>query len=161
MSIELDDDLLAVRARIGWNGGAAPGQCCAVAGYDGSLSSAAALAYASGWARRNLGVVVVVHVDAAAGVVMAESACGMTGLVVPEIAPRDMSADVAEAMADSSSRWAYVNVRGDVADQLERVAAALGADVIVVGKSRRPRLRLTSSVARRLLSTTRHIVVVV
>jgi nucleotide-binding universal stress UspA family protein len=64
-------------------------------------------------------------------------------------------------MADSSTRWAYLNVRGDVADELERVATALGADVIVVGKSRRPRLRLASSVPRRLLSTTRHIVVVV
>jgi nucleotide-binding universal stress UspA family protein len=82
-------------------------------------------------------------------------------VVAPEIAPRDLSADVAEAMADSSTRWAYLNVRGDVADELERVATALGADVIVVGKSRRPRLRLTSSVPRRLLSTTRHIVVVV
>lgn len=48
MSAQLDDDLLAVRARLGWSSDAAPGQCCAVAGYDSSSSSAAALAYASG-----------------------------------------------------------------------------------------------------------------
>ena len=41
------------------------------------------------------------------------------------------------------------------------LAIGAPADVIVVGKSRRPRLRLTPSVARRLLCTTRHIVVVV
>lgn len=160
MSAQVDDELLGVRARLGWSTDT-PDRCCAVTGYDGSSSSAAALAYASGWAKRNLGAVVVVHVDAAAGMMMAEYACAMTGMVAPEIPSRDMSADVEEAMAHSSTRWAYLNVRGDVADQLERVAKALAADVIVVGKSRHLRLRIASSVARRLLGTTRHIVVVV
>jgi nucleotide-binding universal stress UspA family protein len=161
MNIQLDNDLLAVRDRLGWSGGAAPGQCCAVVGYDGSSSSAAAVAYAGGWAQRNLGTVVIVYVDAANGLVMAQCACAMTGVIPPEIPQRDLSADVEEAMAHVSTRWAYLNVRGDVADQLERVAGALAADVIVVGRSRHPRLRIASSVARRLLSTSRHIIVVV
>lgn len=161
MSVQFDDDLLAVRARLGWSSDAAPGQCCAVAGYDGSPSSVAALAYATGWAQRNLGAVVIVHVDAAAGMTMAECACAVAGMVAPEIPQLHMPADVEEEMAHSLTRWAYLTVSGDVADQLERVAKALAADVIVVGKSRHPRLRITSSVARRLLSTTRHIVVVV
>ncbi|HJQ03565.1 MAG TPA: universal stress protein [Jatrophihabitans sp.] len=162
MSAELDDDLLAVRARLGWSSGAVPGQCCAVVGYDGSSSSAAALAYAGGWAQRNLGAVVIVHVDAAAaGMMMAQGACAMTGVVPLEIPQRDMSTDVEEAMTYVSTRWAYLNVSGDVADQLERIAGALAADVIVVGRSRRPRLRIASSVARRLLGTSRHIIIVV
>ena len=161
MSIQLDDDLLAVRARLGWNSGRAPGQCCAVAGYDGSSPSAAALAYAGGWAHRNLGAVVVVHVDAPTGLMMAQCAYALTGVVLPEVPQRDLSTDVEEAMAHVSTRWAYLNACGDVADELERVAGGLAADVIVVGRSRNPRRRIASSVARRLLSTSRHIIVVV
>jgi nucleotide-binding universal stress UspA family protein len=138
-----------------------PDRRWAVAGFDGTASSAAALAYARGWAERNHGAVVVVHVDAAAGATLAGCACAMAGVVVPDLPPRDMSADLDEAMADVSAGWAYMNVRGDVADQLERVARALEADVIVVGKSTRPRMRITHSVGRRLLATRRHIIVIV
>lgn len=77
-------------SRLGSHSGEAPDQRCAVVGYDGSGSSAAALAYAGGWAERNRAAVVIVHVD------------------------------------------------GDVADQLERVATAVRADVIVVGRSAQP-----------------------
>jgi hypothetical protein len=85
----------------------------------------------------------------------------MAGVVTPDIPARDLSVDVDEAMEHISACWAYLNVRGDVADQLERVARALEADVIVVGKSARPRLRIAHSVGRRLLAATRHIIVVV
>jgi hypothetical protein len=120
MAHMLNDDLAAVRARLGWHDGLAPDQRCAVAGYDGTASSAAALAYASGWAERNLGALVIVHVDAAAGATLAECACAMTGVIAPDVPPRDMSADIGEAMAYVSASWAYLNARGDVADQLER-----------------------------------------
>lgn len=160
MSAQVDDELAGVRAQLGWSTDT-PGRRCAVTGYDGSSSSAAALAYASGWAERNLGAVVVVHVDAGAELTMAECACAMSGVVVPDLPPNDLSSDVKDAMAPVSARWAYVSVRGDVAVQLERVAVALGADLIVVGRSRRARLRIASSVSRRLLGSTRHIIVVV
>lgn len=157
----LNDDLAAVRARLRLHSSMGTDQRCAVAGFDGTASSAAALAYARGWAERNHGAVVVVHVDAAAGATLAECACAMAGVVVPDMPPCDIPAGIDEAMADVSAGWAYMNVRGDVAGQLERIARALKADVIVVGKSSRPRLRITHSVGRRLLATTRHIVVVV
>jgi len=163
MSVQLDEEVRAARARLGWGNDALPGQCCAVAGYDGTSPSVAALAYATGWAQRNRGAVVVVHVDPVIpqGLIMAECAGAMTGAVVPELPPFDMSHDVRTAMADTSTRWTYMNACGDVADQLERVARALAADVIVIGKSRHARLRIAPSVARRLLVTTRHVVVVV
>ncbi len=156
-----NDDVAAVRARLGWHDGARTEQRCAVTGFDASASSAAALAYASGWAERNGGVVVVVHVDAAPGATLAESACMMAGAAIPEVPTCDMSADICDAMAYVLADWAYLNTRGDVADQLERVAAALEADVIVVGKSTRRRMRLARSVGRRLLTMTRHIIVIV
>ena len=55
-----------------------------------------------------------------------------------------------------------MDVRGGVADQLERVAAALEAGLIVVGKSARSRMYIARSVGRRrrLLGATGHIVVV-
>jgi hypothetical protein len=157
----LRDDLVAVRARLGWHDISTPDQRCAVVGYDGTASSAAALAYASGWAERNLGAVVIVHVDPAAGATLAECACAVAGVVPPDIPPRDMSTDIPDAMAYVSAAWAYINVRGDVADQLEMIAGQLEADVIVVGKSARPRRRIVPSVGRRLLSTTGHVIVVV
>jgi nucleotide-binding universal stress UspA family protein len=157
----LNHDLAVVRARLRLHSGMGADQRCAVAGFDGTASSAAALAYARGWAERNHGAVVVVHVDATAGATLAGCACAMAGVVVPDLPPRDMSADVDEAMADLSAGWAYLNVRGDVADQLERIARALEADVIVVGRSARPRRRIAPSVNRRLLATTRHIIVIV
>jgi hypothetical protein len=157
----MSDELTAVRARLGWRPGGSPDQRCAVAGYDGSSASGAALAYASGWAERTLGAVVIVHVDPLAGTTMAECTCAMAGVLAPDIPSRDMSSDLDEAMQQVSACWAYLNVRGDVADELERVADALGADLIVVGKSRRTRLRVTSSVGRRLLGSTHHILVVV
>ena len=157
----LNDDLAAVRARLQLHSGMGPDHRCAVAGFDGTASSAAALAYARGWAERNHGAVVVVHVDATVGATLADCACAMAGVVVPGLPPRDMSADIDEAMADTAAGWAYINVRGDVADQLERIARALEADLIVVGKSARPRMRITHSVGRRLLATTHHIIVIV
>jgi len=157
----VNDDLSEVRRHLGWHEGVAPNQRCAVIGHDGTVSSAAALAYARGWAVRSLGAMVIVHVDPVAGSAMAVCACAMTGVVAPEFLPPDMSADVQKAMASASAPWAFLNVRGDVADQLEWVARLLEADVIVVGKSARSRLRIAPSVGRRLLSRTRHIIVVV
>jgi nucleotide-binding universal stress UspA family protein len=157
----LDGDIATLRSQLRWRRDAGRDQRCAVAGFDGSTASAAALAYASGWAERNLGAVVVVHVDAAAGAAFAEGACAMAWIIAPEMPARDMSADVDEVMTYTSVPWAYVNVRGGVADGLERVAGALEADAIVVGRSTRRRLRIAPSVTRRLLATSRHVIVVV
>ncbi|MGH8859651.1 MAG: hypothetical protein ACRDVG_00190 [Jatrophihabitantaceae bacterium] len=157
----LNDDLAAVRSRLRWHSDEAPGQRCAVVGYAGTVSSGAALAYASGWAERTMGAVVIVHVDAAAGMTFAECASATAGLVAPVIPPGDMSRAVVEAMAHVSARWAYLSARGDVAAQLERVAVALKADVVVVGRSSRPRFRIAPSVGRRLLKSSRHVTVVV
>lgn len=53
-------------------------------------------------------------------------------------------------------------MRGEVAERLESVADALKADVIIVGRSARPRIKMMrASVARRLIATARRIVVVV
>jgi hypothetical protein len=60
----LNDDVVVVRGRLGWCSSGAPGQRCVVVGSDATASSEAALAYAGGWAERNRGAVVIVHVDA-------------------------------------------------------------------------------------------------
>lgn len=157
----LNDDLAAVRSRLCWHSDEAPGQRCAVVGYDGTASSAAALAYASGLAERTMGAVVIVQVDPAAGAAYAECASAMAGLIAPVMPPREMPPAVAAAMMYVSARWVYLSARGDVAGQLERVSVALEADVIVVGRSARPRMRIAQSVGRRLLRTSRHVIVVV
>jgi nucleotide-binding universal stress UspA family protein len=158
---QLSDEVLRACALLSWHGGATADQRCAVVGFDGSASSGEALAYAGGWAERNQAAVVAVHVDAAAGATLVECDWAIAGYVASDIPPPDFSADVDEAMAYVSAGWAYMSVRGDVADQLEHVARALHADVIVVGRSARPRLRIGHSVARRLLTTSRHVIVVV
>jgi hypothetical protein len=157
----VDDDLAAVRARLRWHIGEVPNQRCAVVGYDGTMSSAAALAYAAGWAERSMGAVVIVQVDAAAATAFAECVSAMAGLVAPVISAPEMPPAIAEAMLHTSARWAYMTARGDVSGQLERIAVAMEADVIVVGRSARSRMRSARSVSRRLLRTTRHIIVVV
>ena len=50
----MSDELTAVRARLGWRPGGSPDQRCAVAGYDGSSASGAALAYGAEQAARDV-----------------------------------------------------------------------------------------------------------
>ena len=83
-----------------WHPNAVTTHRCAVAGFDGSYASRGALAYATGWAKRNL-----------AG--------------------------------------------------LEGIADALQADAIVIGRSGHGRCMFRGSVARRLVASSRRIVVVV
>jgi nucleotide-binding universal stress UspA family protein len=157
----VSDGVAAARARLRWHRGAGPHQRCAVVGFDRTASSLAAVAYAGGWAERNQGGVVLVHVENVPGATLTESTCAIAG-VVPLLVPRrDLSADVDEAMAGISAPWAYVSVCGDVAEQLEVIARAVEADVIVVGRSARARMRIAHPVGRRLLATTRHVIVVV
>jgi hypothetical protein len=157
----VSDNVAATHARLRWHRVARPHHRCAVVGFDGTASSVAAVAYAGGWAERNQGGVVLVHVETVPGASLAESACAAAG-VPPLLVPRpDLSIDVDEAMMGIWAPWAYVSVCGDVAEQLEVIARAVEADVIVVGRSARARMRIAHPVGRRLLATTRHVIVVV
>lgn len=71
------------------------------------------------------------------------------------------SGQVRSAMSATSIPRAYLTASGDVAYQLEGVVDALQADAIVIGRSVRRRCLLRGSVVRRLVTSSRRIVVVV
>jgi nucleotide-binding universal stress UspA family protein len=147
--------------QIEWHPNAATTHRCAVAGFDDSYASRGALAYATGWAKRNLAGLVVVHVDGQFGQRITDAACAIAAMPVLYRPPPDFSAQVSDALSGASTPWAYLTASGDVAYQLEGIADALHADAIVIGHSRRGRYTLRGSVARRLVATSRRIVVVV
>jgi nucleotide-binding universal stress UspA family protein len=154
-------ELAAVGRCVGRRGNGARPMRCAVVGYDGSSASAAALAYAIGWAQRNDGGLVITHVTGLAESALAGTAA-LTGVAVADIGASDYSDEVGAEMTGVQTPWAYLAAHGDIAAQLVRVADSLRADVIVVGRSKRSKFKsMRSSVGNRLLMIAGQIVVVV
>jgi hypothetical protein len=108
-------------------------------------------------AERQSGCWGVLHVDAAAGATLAECACAIAGVVVPDLPPRDMSRrhrggagrrlgrlGVPEhPRRRGKSSWNDCEGAGGGRHRRQRIRA--------------PRMRITHSVGRRLLATTRHV----
>lgn len=148
--------------QLEWHCGVVQTKRCVIAGFDNSSASRTALAYASGWAHRNHAGLIVVYVESLEAPRSLEAVLAVTAaLPTPSCVPLDLSAFVAEVVAGTQTPWAYLNADGDIARQLEAVADAFQADAIIVGRSRRGRHRLRGSVCRRLVATSRRIVVVV
>jgi nucleotide-binding universal stress UspA family protein len=137
-------------------------------GIDGSETSWHALSWACGEARRLRGRAVAVFVSSSAG-------SGLPASALICAAPFDcgwndsMAAGRADTLrrelecyaADHDVDLTFVHTDGDAASELLRLATALHADQIVVGRSTKARHRLAGSLGRRLAGKREAPVVVV
>lgn len=102
-----------------------------VVGFDGSPSSISAMSFAVGVAARTSAHLTVVFVsgrtlpfaDLYTGATLNDDTDGVRAAVLRE---------ASTALREVATRWAYVGVVGRVAVELDRVAARMRADVIVV-----------------------------
>lgn len=114
---------------------------CGVVGVDGSPTSFRALAFSCGWARRLGSDLIVAYVaepplqrsvdcySAAAAHQCADEICA------------DLRRQLTNWMSGQPIAWTFAVPVGQPPSELERVAAAHDADAIIVGQSRRRRLR--------------------
>ena len=150
-----------------WPSPTAAAAAVVLVGIDGSETSWGALSWACGEARRLRGRAVAVFVSSSAGSgIPASSYCG---------APFDCGWNdcTATGRADALRReleqyavehdvaLAFVHTDGDAASELLRVATALRADQIVVGRSMKARHHLAGSLGCRLVGKRKAPVVVV
>jgi nucleotide-binding universal stress UspA family protein len=116
-------------------------------GFDGSISSQHALAYAAGLSHRIPGALYVAYVAAL------PSSIGLGAEAMIDV-PVDDSPWIRELAAEllqhRPTHWEFISYFGEVAPSLELLAREYRADVLVVGRSRAPRLRLLASVPARL-----------
>ena len=131
-----------------------------VVGFDGSETSYRAFAMATGLAGREHGSVhacFVAHLPATAP---------LGGLVAPASLIGDYACDdalegfVTAELARAGVAGDFTRSGGEVAAELERLAEAFGADLIVVGRSSHPHLHL-GGVPRQLVTRGRIPVLVV
>jgi len=131
-----------------------------VVGIDGSNTSWRAFAMAVGIARRDRGSVhacFVSHTPAPAE--LAVFAVPVPALVDDEGAA-DLGKEVAAELNSAGVGGDFACRKGDVARELEALAASCQADLIVVGRSRHPALHL-GGVPRKLLAMGRRPVLIV
>jgi nucleotide-binding universal stress UspA family protein len=139
-----------------------------VVGVDGSKSSWNAFWWSCGEAQRRGGRIVAVFVSSKlAGV---EAAAGsVVGTVATDFYSRDQALyEVAEQLRHQLERYArdarienvFMHSHGDAALEVFRIATALHADLIVVGKSSKIRHRIAGSLGARLIGK-RHAPIVV
>lgn len=133
---------------------------CVVVGYDGTVPSRDALAFAAGTARRGAGRVIVVFVNAplalgglsAAGSAMVEAGDEEAAVLRRGVEP---------ALTDLGVRAEFVTRRGEPAREIEAVAQEQRADLIVVGRSSSRTHALLGSVAVQLVKHARRPITVV
>ena len=131
-----------------------------VVGFDGSETSYRAFAMAIGLAGREHGVVhagFVAHLPATAdpgGFVAPAS------LIFDPEGDDELASFVTAELARTGVAGDFTRRSGDVAAELERLAEACGADLLVVGRSTHPHLHL-GGVPRQLLARGRMPVLVV
>lgn len=119
-------------------------------GFDGSITSQHALAYAAGLSRRIPGALYVAYVAPH------PPSIGLTSLAAEAMTavPVDDSPWIRELAAEVLQRrpthWEFISYFGEVATSLEHLAQEYRADVLVVGRSRAPRLHLLPTVPARL-----------
>jgi nucleotide-binding universal stress UspA family protein len=119
-------------------------------GFDGSIASQHALAYAAGLSYRIPGALYVAYVAPHPPSIGLTSLAAEAMTAVPvDDAPRirDLAAEVLQRRP---THWEFISCCGEVATSLEHLAQEYRADVLVVGRSSAPRLRLLASVPARL-----------
>ncbi|HTV11033.1 MAG TPA: universal stress protein [Acidimicrobiales bacterium] len=135
-----------------------PGPVVIIAGIDGSTTAWRAFSVAVGVAGRFDTFVRACYVSH----IPATAEMGVFGVAVPPVFDdgQDLKEQVTKELVEAGVAGDFVCRRGDVAHELEQVAEASHADLIVVGRSRHPALHL-GGVPRKLLAMGRRPIIVV
>ncbi|MEY9872892.1 nucleotide-binding universal stress UspA family protein [Streptacidiphilus sp. MAP12-33] len=132
-----------------------------VVGFDGSVSSERALAYAVGMARRSGSGLVLVHVANRLPATVWAGCEPPVFVDVPDHRTEVLGLELACADYLADVPWLLVERGGDICHELEEVAREYAADAIVVGGSHGWLGRLFGSVAGRLAKRANRPVVVI
>lgn len=132
-----------------------------VVGFDGSVSSERALAYAVGMAKRLGSGLVIVHVANRLPATVWAGCEPPVFVDVPDHRTEVLGLELACADHLSEVSWILVERGGDICHELEEVGREYAADAIVVGGTRGLIGRIFGSVAGRLARrATRPVVVI-
>lgn len=128
-----------------------------VVGLDGSDTSWDACSWACGEARRLGARIVAVYVTPIAEVGLAATAAGAAAVTeaLDESAARqagELRDQLFHTALDGGCEMEFVHARGEPASELVRVAEAVQADQIVVGRSTKALHHVAGSIGRRLIA---------
>lgn len=132
-----------------------------VVGFDGSLSSERALAYAVGMARRSGSALIIVHVANRLPATVWAGCEPPVFVDVPDHRTEVLGLELACADYLTEVPWILVERGGDICHELEEVGREYEADAIVVGGTRGFVGRIFGSVAGRLARRAQRPVVVI
>ncbi|MDR7302596.1 universal stress protein [Haloactinomyces albus] len=131
-----------------------------VVGMDGSPASFHAAAWAAGLARRERARLVLVYVEAVAGVAYWSPMGVAVASEAAESLVEELRKEVIAHLRWIDIDWDFIHHRGDPAVGLEQVSEQYRADLIVVGRSRRRGGLLGTVPATLLVEAVRPVVVV-
>ncbi|WP_037906976.1 universal stress protein [Actinacidiphila yeochonensis] len=132
-----------------------------VVGFDGSLSSERALAYAVGMARRTRSALIIVHVANRLPATVWAGCEPPVFVDVPDHRTEVLGLELACAEHLAEISWVLVERGGDICHELEEVGREYEADAIVVGGTHGMVGRIFGSVAGRLAKRAQRPVVVI
>jgi nucleotide-binding universal stress UspA family protein len=132
-----------------------------VVGFDGSMSSERALAYAIGMARRCDAGLIIVHVANRLPTTVWAGCEPPVFVDVPDHRTEVLGLELACADCLSEVPWMLVERGGDICHELEEVGREYEADAIVVGSTHGLVGRIFGSVAGRLARRAQRPVVVI
>jgi nucleotide-binding universal stress UspA family protein len=132
-----------------------------VVGFDGSVSSERALAYAVGVARRTHSALIIVHVANRLPATVWAGCEPPVFVDVPDHRTEVLGLELACADHLSEVPWILVERGGDICHELEEVGREYEADAIVVGGTRGLVGRIFGSVAGRLARRAQRPVIVI
>lgn len=132
-----------------------------VVGFDGSISSERALAYAIGMAHRSASALIIVHVANRLPTTV-WAGCEPPALVdVPDHRTEVLGLELATSDFLSEVPWVLLERGGDICHELEEVGREYAADAIVVGTTHGLISRVFGSVSGRLARRARRPVIVI
>jgi nucleotide-binding universal stress UspA family protein len=132
-----------------------------VVGFDGSMSSERALAYAVGMAKRSGSALIIVHVANRLPTTV-WAGCEPPALVdVPDHRTEVLGLELACAEHLADVPWVLLERGGDICHELEEVGREYAADAIVVGTTHGLLGRIFGSVSGRLARRAQRPVVVI
>ncbi|MFG2285206.1 universal stress protein [Streptomyces sp. NPDC048595] len=132
-----------------------------VVGFDGSMSSERALAYAIGIARRHSAGLIIVHVANRLPTTVWAGCEPPVFVDVPDHRTEVLGLELACADHLSEVPWILVERGGDICHELEEVGREYEADAIVVGSTHGIVGRIFGSVAGRLARRAQRPVIVI
>ncbi|MEU5207653.1 universal stress protein [Streptomyces sp. NPDC020742] len=132
-----------------------------VVGFDGSMSSERALAYAIGIARRHDSGLIIVHVANRLPTTVWAGCEPPVFVDVPDHRTEVLGLELACADHLSEVPWVLVERGGDICHELEEVGREYEADAIVVGSTHGIVGRIFGSVAGRLARRAQRPVIVI